>query len=870
MGLATTLCRRSLSQRPGRTLFSILGIAVGIATVVGVFTLDHNTIAGLRLPHDERWRPELEVRPAEEVVDPRGELRSIEGVAGASAFFQSRVEVHVTAAERAAGRERAPFTALCIAAEAASLPDLDAYRLAAGAHLDPDAARPQALIGMAVARELDLAVGDEITLARPRRAARKACVDGVMQDVSPAVRDAPVHFAFEIAGVLAHEKLGRRADGEVVLVDFPRGEEVFADARIDSRYWVRPDPAVDLERLRANLSGNFAYDIGRSVVIGQAADERAFRNGVRMAGLLALVLGLYVIFHTLSMSLIERLREVGTLHALGASRGQVARVFLLEALALAGAGGAAGLAGGLGLARALLLRGVTTLGTGRAIEFFEVPWVVVGPLITLGMGLAVLGAIFPLLHARDASVVDALRGEQALTRRADHRGFHLFAALLLGGLLPGLYFVIVPVVGEAGRVLVGSVLLAVGVLGLLVAVPLLVPTLVTGCCRLLERPLRACFPFAGRMAARSMLESPRRVAVSTAAIALVAAAFVGLKGMTASLRGEIEQWADAAVADKVYAHGLPQVDYAALRAKLAEYPGVRAVESGSANAYAPFLLVGLRTEELLKYGPLAEDPSLARELDERHGLILSERVARNFGYGPGDIVQVPVGAGRAQEFRVVAVSDAYGYFPFPDERMYGVVSERAMARYFCLDVATTDRVGVVLEEGADPEVVGAAVADFLGGEATFQTVTGARLCDLQVADIDRDFLLFDLILGLTALLAGVGVLNGQLLAALERTKELGILKALGASARQIAGMVWLESAVMGAFGGLVGVGLGSLLAPVIVTALENLSGLLLPQRGAGAWLWITLVAALGLALVAAVYPVWRMNRTDAVRAVRTG
>ncbi len=65
----------------------------------------------------------------------------------------------------------------------------------------------------------------------------------------------------------------------------------------------------------------------------------------------------------------------------------------------------------------------------------------------------------------------------------------------------------------------------------------------------------------------------------------------------------------------------------------------------------------------------------------------------------------------------------------------------------------------------------------------------ARLRDLQVADIDSDFMLFDLILGLTALLAGVGVLNGQLLAALERTKELGILKALGTSAGQIAGMV---------------------------------------------------------------------------------
>jgi putative ABC transport system permease protein len=866
MGLASTLCRRSLTQRPGRTLFSVLGIAVGIATVVGVFTLDHNTIAGLRLPHDEHWRPELEVRPAPGIADPRGKLRATEGVAGAAAFFQNRVEVHVGEAERAG----APFSALCIAAEAESLPSLDAYQLAAGAHIDPTAERPQALVGMAVARELNLRPGDEITLARPRRAARKACVDGVMQEVSPAVRDAPLHFAFEIVGVLAREKLGRRADGEVVLIDLARGEEVFADARVDSRFWVRPDPLVDLERLRANLSGNFAYDIGRSVVIGQAADERAFRNGVRMAGLLALVLGLYVIFHTLSMSIIERVREVGTLHALGAARGQIARVFLLEALTLAALGGAAGLAGGLGMARALLLSGLTTLGSGRVIDLFEVPWPVVLPLVGLGMGLAVLGAVFPLLRARNASTVEALRGEQALAQGGEQRGFQLFAALLLGGLLPALYYVIVPVVGEASRVLVGSVLLAVGVLGLLVAVPLLVPTLVSGLCRLLERPLRAISPFAGAMAARSMLTNPRRVAVSTAAIALVAAAFVGLKGMTASLRGEIQLWADAAVTDKVFVHGLPQVNYTELSEKLRSYPGVRAVESGSAHTYAPFLLVGLRLEQIDSYGPLAEDPRLIEELRERHGLILSERVARNFGYAVGDAVQVPTGAGGAQEFRVVAISDEYGYFPFPDERMYGVVSDRHMKRYFCMDTDTTDRVSVLLEEGADAGVVAAAVGDFLGGEASFQTVSGARLRDLQVADIDSDFMLFDLILALTALLAGVGVLNGQLLAALERTKELGILKALGTSAGQIAGMVWIESAVMGAFGGCIGVGLGSLLGPVIVTALEQLSGLVLPHRGAGPWVWITLVAAVVLALIAALYPVWRMNRTDAVRAVRTG
>src|SRR5205814_3867140 len=81
---------------------------------------------------------------------------------------------------------------------------------------------------------------------------------------------------------------------------------------------------------------------------------------------------------------------------------------------------------------------------------------------------------------------------------------------------------------------------------------------------------------------------------------------------------------------------------------------------------------------------------------------------------------------------------------------------------------------------------------------------GAELLNANLVDIDHDFLLFDCILGLTALLAAMGVLNGLLLSALERTKELGVLKALGTSRRQITGMVLCESAVVGLLGGLLG------------------------------------------------------------------
>jgi putative ABC transport system permease protein len=145
---------------------------------------------------------------------------------------------------------------------------------------------------------------------------------------------------------------------------------------------------------------------------------------------------------------------------------------------------------------------------------------------------------------------------------------------------------------------------------------------------------------------------------------------------------------------------------------------------------------------------------------------------------------------------------------------------------------------------------------------------GPWLLREHVADLERDFYLFDLILGLSALLAGLGVLNGQLLAALERTKELGVLKALGVSRRQLAGAVLCEALVIGAFGGLLGTLMGASLAPVIVRALEALSGLDLPDKSGGMWLWIMPIGSVAIAVIAALYPIVRMNRTDAVAAVR--
>ncbi len=867
MGLGYRLARQSLRQRPGRTFFSVLGVAVGIATVVAIFTLDHNTVLSRSRPSATDWTADLEVRPGDELDDPRGRLSEIDGIAGLSAYFQKDALLR---AERAAGEAR-PERRLVrlVALEADAAAQLGAYHLAAGRDIDAGATESELLLGDALAAELGVEAGERVYLAQPQRMAQRVCIDGqeVVVDEQPPE---PIDHAFRVAGVLAREKLGRKAMGQVVVVDFARGAALFADSFVQPSYLVMRDQAVDIERLEESLGRDFTYSTNRSAVVGQQADERAFRNGVRIAGLLALVLGLFVIFHTLSMSLVERVREVAVLHALGASRRQIGRIFFGEALLIAALAAVLGLAGGLLLALVMLRMGITTLGVSGGVDVFEVPWNVVAPLVGVGVSIALLGSVYPLLRARGTDVVTALRGEEVARGNRVARGFHLAAAILLAMILPALYFVIVPVVGESDRALVGVVLAGLGVLGLLVALPLVAPGVVGAACRAIARPFSERWPLAGKLSARSIQQSPSRAAASVTAIALVTAAFVGLKGMTNSLRAETVRWAEESVVNKVWVDGLPNTDFEALRAQLARYPGVLGVEPGDSKVTGgPFDVVGVRTQELARYGPCADDPALLRAMEEGQGMILSRRLAQHQGKKVGDPIHLHTPGSGVQSFPVVAISDAYGYSPHPDERMYGVISDSLVERYYCLDRDTSTRIAVRLADGADSSVVPTAVHELLPNEQELRFEGGDSILAFHLKDITRDFFLFDIIFGLTALLAALGVLNGQLLTAMERSKELGVLRALGMTRRQVAGMVLLESGVVGACGGVLGLALGGLMTPVIVEALQVISGLPLPHKSAGPYLGLCLAGALALALVAGLYPIWRMNRLDAVRAVRT-
>lgn len=867
MGLALTIARRSLVGRPGRTLFSVLGVAVGIATVVAVFTVDHVSVLHRTRWLDPGWGADLAVRPSAAVEDPRAMLLDLEGVAGVAAFFENDIGFRPLEAR---GENDHPLPVQLTAIEAGASRRLGNYHVEHGGDLEAGR-RDQVLVGRELARHFSLQVGDRVYLAPPARAARKACVDGELRPLAEAGAPIPEEV-FYVTGILGPTGLGRKGKGNCVIIDYEVGTRLFRDLHVTAQYLVNRDETVDLEALETDLGAGFTFERNEAAVAGQKVDERAFRNGVRMAGLFALLLGLFVIFHTLSMALIERVREVGALHALGTTRVQIARVFFTEALVIAILAGLLGFAGGIVLAEVMLRNGITTLGVvDYHVGPLAIPWRTTITLTLLGVSVALVGSIYPILRARGTNMVSAIREDEHGAKRSVTRGFQLFGAVVLVAVVPTFFFFVVPVIGARDARLVGTVLLGLAAVGLLIGVPVFLPNLVARFASALVLPTVRRFPLAGTLAVRSLRESGSRVGASVTAIALVTTAFVALEGMTASLAGEIAVWGEEAVVNKVWIEELDDANLDEVIRELHTLPGVIGVEPADLRVYVGFLLLGTRPDELAHFGPARDNPELVRALAEEQTIILSRRLAKQRGLEPDDVVLVNTTGHGVQEFRVLAVTDEYGYFIHPDERAYGVVANRWLRKYFCLEPDTTTAVAVRLEEGIDPLATGTVFRDRLPAAKDARLTPGRDVLRLHLEDIDRDFVLFDIILLLTALLAGLGTLNGLLLATLERRKELGVLRALGTTDRQVTGAVLLESAAIGIVGGLVGLLVGGLLTPVVVHSLRALSGLELPLRWASPSLLLTfLLGAVLLALVAGLYPIQRMRRMDPVRAVRTG
>jgi ABC-type lipoprotein release transport system permease subunit len=855
MRLLFFLVWKSFRSEPLRQVLTLLGVLLGVAVVTSVHVLDHNTILSqLVLKRGDFGRVDLELRPKDglkRLVEHREFLAQQDGVQKLGLIGQ----VPVIAEKKSQGKsETSKDVCILFGLMPRGQNPFGHFLVEQGkdlSELDPE---NMVLVGPTLAEHFGLRPGDRFLIRALPTITPADCKDGKWSapNTKPLLEEAGE--ALVVKGILQPVRLARRQGGLVILGSFGLARKV--SAALNPVFQVTRTKGFPVDGLKKSLEGRFLIDDRRSAMIGEDADERAFRNGVKVLGSLALALGMFVIFHTLSHALAERMRRVGILRCLGATQGQIALAFFVEASLLAALGSVLGLGVGLLLAKSFAGAGITTLGLGKTIVTFEIPWEPLLWIMGLGCFFTLVGASFPLLKVRKLSPRRILFVRDLAPPADLLRGVNLFLFATLVLALPMAYLAMTPLLREEGRG-AGLVLLELGsVVAVFFGVLLLAPGLVRRVGNLPLRLLQKRMPLATFLVRKNLLRAPARVASAVAGLTLVALAMVGLKGLTGSLKEEVRSFSRVGMRGSLFvrAEALPKEDWEEFH----RVPGVRAVFPLSVRAALPFLTRGTLSGELAKLGAPFDSKLVARMQKER-GMVVSSRLARLRGLSKGSQVPVSVGGGKIVPYKVLAICDKAGFFP--DERAFALVDLTWFKKDFCLDTSNSGDFQIVMDPTAPPGQVRAKLKSMLQKKVRVGWIRSGRQVEaFHLHDVDRDFLFFDVLLLLLLVLAGTGQINLMTLAAIARTRENWVLGALGVTRPGFFAILGVESVVVGFLTGLLTIAAGLPLSWILVRGLRGVSGLdipfYLPWR---ACIWVALLA-FGVSVLCSIPPALRVAR----------
>ncbi|MFE5963956.1 ABC transporter permease [Streptomyces sp. NPDC056463] len=570
----------------------------------------------------------------------------------------------------------------------------------------------------------------------------------------------------------------------------------------------------------------------------------------------ALLVSVFSIHNTFAIVVAQRTRENALLRALGASRRQVVGSTLVEAVAVGIVASAAGLLGGIGVAA-----GLQGLFPAIGFPFPEGALVVSGLSLVLpfvvGLVVCVGSALLPAVKAGRTAPLAALR-ETAV----DESGASRARALSGVGLLLAAVAVVLTGVLAAPSLWLASA----GAVLALAAFVVLGPVAASYAVRILGGPLRGVNR---ALARRNALRSPRRTAATATALMIGVAVVSLFTVFGASLKATMDQTVsrsfagDVAVSTPAFGAGGSGLS-PRLAPALAELPQVEtAVGLGQGVAE-----VDGEGRALTVTDPTA----LARSLDlgdvqgsldglGTDGIALADAEADKSGLTPGSTTELAFTDGSRHTFTVKAV---YGQSELAGDY---IVTREAWAPHRTQDSDTL--VAVTFADGVSAEDGRAAVEDVTAAYGNPEVQTRDEYAESSAGGIDMMLTLVYALLALAVLIALLGIANTLTLAVHERTRELGLLRAVGQTRAQLKAMVRWESVLVAAFGTVGGLALGGFLGWVLVKASDGASDSAFAFAVPPAQLVIVALVGLAAGVVAAWRPARRAARLDVLRAIAT-
>jgi putative ABC transport system permease protein len=633
--------------------------------------------------------------------------------------------------------------------------------------------------------------------------------------------------SFTIRGLLEPRGPARALEGHLALMDIATAQESFDRIGKLDRIDLVLEEAAEIEATAAELAQVLPQHLtverpeGRNQQVEKML--AAFRLNLNALGAISLVVAAFVIYNTLSLSVIQRRQQIGILRSLGVRGGEVAALFVGEALVLGGIGSLLGL--GLGYLLAGQVLNTVSRTVSHLYSFIRVTAVEFDPftlLTAFGLGLSssVFAALYPSLHAGRLTVREALDPELA----NPHSRRPVFLALGALLLLSGAYWA-----SQQGAVgstpLFGYVALVLLVLG----GALLTPSALLGFSWVVRR-LGQRVPGATRLLVASHLSGYRgRHAVAVAAMMTALGMLIGLAIMIGSFRRTVEVWVQETIrADLVvtpasrFTKGVRAILPSGLSDRVRTIAGIAAVDPFT-GLKIPFrgrelLLAAGDFEVVAGRGKLlflqGDSSAILRATKAQEGIIISEAVALTHGIQSGDRVLLQTPNGPAS-FHVAGI-----FYDYTTDGGKIVMDRSLFQRHW--GEQGINVLAIYLTSDADPDAVTERIKR--AGEGMAILVMRNQDLKRRVLEIfDQTFAVTHALRIIAVVVAALGILNVLWASVWERQREIGVLRSVGASRGQVFRVVLQEAGLLGLLAEILGVVIGLFLALILIHVINKQS-----------------------------------------------
>ncbi|MCS6908643.1 MAG: FtsX-like permease family protein [Anaerolineales bacterium] len=853
---------RNLSQRKFRAFLTAIGVLLGVSVVLAIEVTNQTTIDSLRSVFDRAaGQASLLVIPSSQKDEnlKQGLLPTVQSVKGVAVAAPS-LRVNTLPADEAGDWQIAlnlngvavGSFFLLYGIDPALDPQVRVYVLAEGRM--PQAGRYEIVLPRKYAEEKKLRLGNGLILLTPQGTAR-----------------------FKITGLLANEGVALINDGVVGFAPLKVVQESFHlegqldEIAIRTSETISSKPAL-LEELKRSLqqrigeNGDVVYPDSRGVVVSQML--ATYQLGLSFFSIIAIFVGSFLVYNTFSMTVSERIREIGMLRAIGMSRKQVLSTVLIEAFVVAFFGSLAGIPLGILLARGLIRMTDAVITPSEEVFSLSVP--IILEALAVGIGVALLSALQPAIRASRISPLEALRVRaKSDTKPAKAIWITGFCLIAFG------YFVIYGMSWpEHWMFPVGSIAVLTIFLGATLTVTLAIQYL-----ELISRRLAAkAYGSEGRLGSANVRRTVGRTTLTVASLMVSLTMIISINSVATSFKKDMGDWIDSALGGDLYVRSAVTMRQS-FGNQLRSVPGVavvtptRVLEVRVAPESLPkdtlqneFYLYAIDPDTFrqiadLQFTDAQADPEASwARLKRGNAVFISNVTAERYRLKTGDRITILTPRGK-HSFTIAGV-----VLDFTGQRGVMYTSYQDLQTYF--GESGADRFTLKVAPGYSVDQVAAEIESRYQKRRHISLQSTREFKQSVLNLVESAFRLFD-VLGLIGILIGaLGVVNTLTMNVIERQREIGALRSIGMTRLQVMRMILAEALAHGTMGGIYGLLFGFLIAQVMVLAMNLMIGYNLSYKFNWQPFLIGLVIAFLVAQMAAIGPAQRAARVNIIEAIK--